>query len=149
MKNEWPYLWAKEINREVIPIRHDASVQKMPGRVSAVCWKCSRSVCESEIEDKTACPLCGFTGLKCFKNDVIDWIIAETPEEATKIFAKIYGEEFMDDLKENGDEICWGEEGPSIELTINDENWPEGSRKKTVAEWIKECGRGLLCSTEY
>ena len=87
--------------------------------------------------------------LKCFKNDVIDWVIAETPEKATEIFIKIYGKEFMEDLKEVGDEIYWEEESPDTELTINDENLPGGSQKKTVAEWIKEQGTGFLCSTEY
>lgn len=89
--------------------------------------------------------------LKCFKNDVTDWIIAETKEEATKILIAIYGEEFMEDIREVGDELYWNEVPLNSTLSIHDdsEDPSVGSTKKTVRDWIAEKGRGHLCSTEY
>jgi len=84
--------------------------------------------------------------LKCFKNDVIDWVISETREEATEILLSVYGGELEEET--DGSDY-WEEVDSGSEITITDENLHGGKQKKTVAEWIKEHGKGFLCSTEY
>lgn len=89
--------------------------------------------------------------MKCFRNDVVDWVIAETSDEATKILLETYGQDSDEPVDKEG---YWAEVDPQSELSINDENgpWQDGSyplRTQTVAQWIEERGKGFLCSTEY
>lgn len=88
--------------------------------------------------------------LHVYSNDVVDWFVAESPEEAREFgiaYAKQCGsdgemyEEFTADdyTKEPDDKL----------LTINDEREPEGKWTMTCAEWCRANGKGFLCSTEY
>ena len=84
--------------------------------------------------------------LRVFRNDVIDWVIAESPADATRAW-----EEHNGDTWEN----CTGDdERPSWRELANDEvlnvrDDDGDSVEKTCAEWVRDHGRGFLCSTEY
>lgn len=88
--------------------------------------------------------------LKCYKNDVIEWVIAESPEDATKVLCSELGKN-SEDCDDELDDDYWEEVPGTDELSIfNDRDLPEkGVKKKTVAEWIEIYGRSYLCSTEY
>ena len=69
-----------------------------------------------------------------------DWVIAEDSEDASKAWAETMGEEF--DSSDGW--VQWLDDGP-LRMRDEDGEWHE----KTCAEWVKEYGRGMLCSTEY
>lgn len=142
MKKECQYLWAKASGSEIkLQLKHVIA----PVKDFFVCGRCNKSVFKSTIVDETKCPLCGFAGLKCYKNDVIDWVIAESPTDATAIEMELLGE-FLD----GEDYSIWDEVDVNSELTVFDESeTPSVSVTKTVREWITEKGRGMLCSTEF
>jgi hypothetical protein len=81
---------------------------------------------------------------------VIEWVIAKSPEDATKEWCNQMGEESRDYVDEPDDEY-WEEVSMDTELSVyDDRDYPEtGYKKQTVREWIKQCGAGYLCSTEY
>lgn len=82
--------------------------------------------------------------LGVYRNDVIDWVIAESPEDATRVW-----EECMGDTWEN----CTGDDPPEWVRLPDDHALRidnDGTIvEKTCAEWVREQGRGFLGSTEY
>lgn len=78
--------------------------------------------------------------LHVFRNDVIDWVIAESPEDADKICFEHTGND-EDDPHE------WVALPDDQILAINDEDG--GHVEKTCAALIAEHGRCFLASTEY
>ncbi len=95
--------------------------------------------------------------LKVFHNDVVDWIVAESPEDADKLCLEHYGECTADYDME------WLEEIDSLTIRFEEEceirPWPEdhlvtledGVNIVTAmpAAWAKWNRRGFLCSTEW
>ena len=78
--------------------------------------------------------------LRVFRNDTVDWVIAESPDEASKIADAYWG--FAPD-----DPHDWIECDP-------DEEWemvegPRAPMRRTFREWIASEGRGFLGTTEY
>jgi len=96
-------------------------------------------------------------GLKCYKNAdflifVINWVIAESKEDAWNIWFETYGEKKEDYIEDYMNPSYWEELPLSTTLNIeisNDFGLDSGKYTKTIEEWIKIYGRGLLCSTEY
>jgi hypothetical protein len=90
------------------------------------------------------------SNLKCYKNGVVEWVIAESPEGATREWCKQMGEDNRDYMDES-DEEYWEEVSMDSVLRIyDDRDYPEtGYKWQTVREWIEQCGAGYLCSTEY
>lgn len=89
--------------------------------------------------------------LHVFKNDVIDWVVAESVEDA-----KLAHDQYMKDIGADpygadlyeADELEWKAEPDDKVLSITDDD--EGCRiEKTCATWAREKGRGFLCSTEF
>lgn len=80
--------------------------------------------------------------LKAFKNGVIEWVIAETPEEATKIILKTY-EVPLDEV-----DTDWVECAPEKLFTYNEDDGVTQTTKP-FREWIAQKGRGFLATTEY
>jgi len=81
--------------------------------------------------------------MKMYKGEV-DWIIADNPEEAYKICLETYTMN-EEDYPEND----FVEEPMDKTLTIDMIDWGRGKVTKTVAEFIKEFGKGFFASTEY
>jgi hypothetical protein len=81
--------------------------------------------------------------LKCYRNDVVEWVIAFSPEDATDVWCELMGET-KEDYSDG-----WTEVDPDSSLKIVDEYDSAKVNEKMVSEWIKEKGRCYLCSTEY
>jgi len=83
--------------------------------------------------------------LHVYENEVIDWIVAESEEEARAIGLSQSGdsEEYKD--------LEYTQCADDQPLTINWDDGPEGAGKMTLtcAEWCAKNGKGFLCSTEY
>ena len=81
--------------------------------------------------------------LHVFRNDVIDWVIATDPADATRVWEEHSGDTYDADIyaewlrlpDEDTLEIDDGEGGARVE--------------KTCAELVAKHGRGFLASTEY
>ena len=76
-----------------------------------------------------------------------DSVIANDVDDAWVVWEKHCGEKRKDYDNEEG---FWEELSDDQKLSIHDEDdsLPQ-PQKKTCAEWIKEKGRGFLCSTEW
>ena len=96
--------------------------------------------------------------LKIYYNDAIDWVVAESPEDATEVWEKHTGEDAADYDME------WLEETDPLSIHFVEEYDPKpapdgaditildnGSVQiiASPAAWIKYNGRGFLCSTEW
>ena len=83
--------------------------------------------------------------LHCYK-DEIEWIIAESPEDASKIQASNIGEEAS-----SPDQFELIPEDSTLTIHSDEGEFPEGETPstKTIAEWIAWNGRGVLCSAEW
>lgn len=77
--------------------------------------------------------------LRVWRNDVTDWVIAESPEDATAIMHAEYGSTY-------DDEDEWRECPNDKPFTYHGD---DGDITKTFGEWIAEKGRGFLATTEY
>ena len=77
--------------------------------------------------------------LSVYRNDVIDWVVAESPEDATRVWREHRGDT-------SGDSPSWERLPDASVLRLNDGG---GVVEKTCAEWASEVGRGFLGSTEY
>lgn len=77
--------------------------------------------------------------------DDVDFVVAETPDEARRIVIERigYGEDDVPPVLE------WREVPPSDQFTIWEDHPGSGKREtRPVGEWIAAHGRGLLASTE-
>lgn len=84
-------------------------------------------------------------GLRVYRNDVIDWVIASSPADCNEAYAEHTGEPVS--AIYDG-EYDW--RALPLDRTLNmhmDDG--RGSVEQTCAEWIAEQGRGFLGSTEY
>ena len=81
--------------------------------------------------------------LHVYANDVIDWIVASSPEEARTLAIEELGSGHYD-IESEEYELCSDDEP----LTIRDEDKNERVTK-TCAEWCADNGKGFLCSTEH
>lgn len=81
--------------------------------------------------------------LKVYRNDVIEWVIARSPEDAAELVKEYAGEPDSDD-----EPATWRALPDDKVLAIGDED--SGTvATKTCAEWVASNGRGFLASTEY
>lgn len=78
--------------------------------------------------------------LHVFENDVIDWIVAESADEARQIAFEHSGK--SDEYADLEYTQCPDDQP----LTINEDG---NETTKTCAEWCTINGKGFLCSTEY
>jgi hypothetical protein len=100
--------------------------------------------------------------LHVFANDVTEWVVAYSPEDAVKVWEETVGETYI--LDEYGG--VFEQEPDDKELTIDEEETikekaaPVGgvlveSReyskvyRATMRAWADARGRSFLCSTEY
>lgn len=80
--------------------------------------------------------------LNVYKNET-DWVVAESKEDASKVWCETSGAEFFDENWQGE----WEMMDPASTISIIDD---EGKKvTKTCQEWIAENGRGFLCSTEW
>lgn len=83
--------------------------------------------------------------LKMFANDVTEWVIAESEQEANAILAAV-NEYAINEMSEY--DAVSRELSPNSYLTMDMEC--NGNRvNKTVREWIEEYGKGYFGTTEY
>jgi hypothetical protein len=99
--------------------------------------------------------------LHVFANDVVDWVVAESPEDADLIMKEYYGgdyepEEYGEFIQlKDDEEITILEEDTLISPQLPDKctiiEKTEWTRrvKATARAWADCEGRGFLCSTEY
>jgi hypothetical protein len=80
--------------------------------------------------------------LHVYSNDVTEWIIAYSPEDAIKVWEEDVGYEYELD---NGIFVL---ESDDKELSIHNVD-EGGSETYTMREWAEKMGRSYLCSTEY
>ena len=71
-----------------------------------------------------------------------DWVIAESVADANTIMAEIDASRPL---------IAWTNwrKLPNDESVVVWDYTPENQRSQTAIEWAQECGRELLCSTEF
>lgn len=81
------------------------------------------------------------TTLKVWANDVVDWVIAESPEDADSVCLEHIG--YPPD-----DPYEWTELSMDSVITLHMDDG-RGTVEKTCADWIAEQGRCFLGSTEY
>ena len=83
--------------------------------------------------------------LNMYTNDV-DWVIANSPEDAKKVCAEHIGCS-VDDLSDDDE---WDELPADGSLKVTDADEP-GSPSETLknSEWIQRMGRSFVASTEY
>ena len=76
-------------------------------------------------------------------HDGEDWVIAESAEDATKIWAEHYGEP--------SEELHWKRWADNRTLAVFDFDEDDNVQKIMCpcSEWIASNGRGWLCSVEY
>lgn len=84
--------------------------------------------------------------LHIYTNEVTDWIIAASEEDANAVLSEHYDLP-LEGLREEGLEITaqWPDDKP---LSIRDEHTDE-RKTQLPHEWASQEGRGLLCSNEY
>ena len=82
-----------------------------------------------------------------FKNEITEWVIAESPEDAVAVFLEHVGGTREDHEDYDFDFVQCPDGEP---LTIRTDDGPAGTerRTQTCAEWAAEEGRGFLASTE-
>lgn len=82
-----------------------------------------------------------------FDLDGVDYIVAETREEAIRLWSKTYG---MTPEENGNTPDDFVETDPQRVLTITMEDGPEDYKEThTIAEWAQISRPGLLCSTEW
>ena len=82
------------------------------------------------------------TELHVYRNEVIDWVIASSPEDAARVW-----EEHTSGAPYPEEYGTWRQLPDSDVLPMNDE--VEGHREMTCAKWASLNGRSFLGSTEY
>jgi hypothetical protein len=84
--------------------------------------------------------------LHVYCNDVTDWFVAESAEEARQMGIKYNKDRFGggDDYEE----MEYHQVADNTHITINDDFYSKVITK-TAADWCKANGKGFLCSTEY
>lgn len=81
--------------------------------------------------------------LKLFFNDV-DWVIAESEEEAWSFWYQYTGEK-----QEDYNDFSWSIHSEDEDFTLDDEMMGKAPKSRKVKEWIELYGKGFFCSTEY
>ena len=83
--------------------------------------------------------------LHVYENEVTDWIVAESSDEARAI-----GLEQSGDSEEYKD-LEYTQCPDDQPLTVHSDDGPVGNESETMtcAEWCAKEGKGFLCSTEY
>lgn len=80
--------------------------------------------------------------LKLYKNDVIEWVVAESPEDATAIM--------LSEKMHYDDPPEWEELPMDSKWTLFGQFTDDGKDLTlTAAEWIARQGRGFLGTTEF
>jgi hypothetical protein len=82
--------------------------------------------------------------LHVYANEVVEWMVAESPDDAIKVWEETTGMNYADEdggtfEQEPDDKVIW------IGFEENDEE----TERKTCREWANEKGRCYLCSSEY
>lgn len=86
-------------------------------------------------------------GLKVYKNDITEWVIAWSPADATAVLKEQAGWD-DDTLAEYfPDGVEWQECPRAQDFTYHDPD--NGPITKKFGEWIDERGRCYLATTEY
>ena len=78
--------------------------------------------------------------MRVYRNEVVDWVVAESPEDASKAWEETCGDTYS--VEDNGE---WEAEPDDKLLKVEDDG---GTTEQTCAEWVA-AGRGFLCSTEF
>lgn len=81
--------------------------------------------------------------LHVFKNDVTDWVVAESAADATNVLLELGTGVAVEDL-----DTDWQQLPDDKVLAINFDECDGGRRAQTCAAWCAEKGRGVLGSTE-
>lgn len=85
--------------------------------------------------------------LKVYENEVTEWVVAESHEEATELLKAHYNmteEEFLE-AHENG-KVHWISCNLERNFTYQSD---DGPITKSFAEWIELKGKGFLATSEY
>lgn len=78
--------------------------------------------------------------LRVYRNDIVEWVVAESPEEATRIMVD-ENHAHYDDPPE------WIACDSHDEWTLQE--GPDAPKTRTFGGWIETNGRGFLGTTEY
>lgn len=84
--------------------------------------------------------------LKVFKNDVTEWVIALSPEDATDVIKETNGWGDKDVAEYYSDDLEWEECDPDKDFTFQGDSGPV---TKPFKDWVAQEGRGYLATTEY
>jgi hypothetical protein len=101
--------------------------------------------------------------LHVYANEVTDWVIAESPKDAIKVWEEFTGEKYIIDEyggkfireKDNEkltfieEETCLPQPCPAGGIIISTEEFQQTSVKATCRAWADARGRCFLGSTEY
>lgn len=78
--------------------------------------------------------------LHVYENEVTDWVVTISEEEARKLLLDFFKSDEYEDLEYTQ---CPDDQ----DLTITNDD--TGKETHTCAEWCKMNGKGFLCSTEW
>jgi hypothetical protein len=81
--------------------------------------------------------------LHVFKNDVTEWVVAASPEDATQVLLELGTSLSLEEL-----DTDWVLLPDDATLPMNNDDDDE-RETKTCGEWASSHGRGLLGSSEY
>lgn len=84
--------------------------------------------------------------LRVFKNDVTEWVIARSPEDASAVLLEHYQTTGCDSFPP--EQFDWEECPLDAAFTYHDDN-DGSSTTKLFQEWVVEKGRGFLATTEF
>lgn len=83
--------------------------------------------------------------LKVWANDVVDWVIAASPEDCNQVCSEHTGQLLAEVLES---EYVWRALPLDRVIPLHMDDG-RGTVEKTCAEWTAEQGRSFLGSTEY
>lgn len=93
--------------------------------------------------------------LKVYSNNVTEWIIAYSSEDAIKVWEETVGEKYnIDDFGEfspedDDYEISFFNEDNNILIPTGAKKISEMTYRAKCKEWVETLGRSFFCSTEY
>jgi hypothetical protein len=85
-------------------------------------------------------------GLRVWRNDVIEFFVASSAEDAAEFLTEQRKQEGSDPPDEDDAQFSACPDDKLLTIYLDTD---EGQVTKTAAEWCVANGRGFLCSTEY
>lgn len=87
--------------------------------------------------------------LHVYRNNVIEWVVAESHEQAVQQIMSYYENDLGEKPEDWDPKNYIFVQEPDDKLLVMYDESDDMRAEKTCAEWAAECGLGLLGSTEW